>query len=76
MQERLLHARHLIIVSCGTSYYAGLFGRYVIETLTDLTVETELASEFRYRKLNIRRGNGGAGHQPVRGNGGHARRPA
>jgi glutamine---fructose-6-phosphate transaminase (isomerizing) len=52
--ERLLQARHLIIVSCGTSYYAGLYARYVFETLTDLTVETELASEFRYRKLNIR----------------------
>jgi len=56
VQERLLQARHLIIVSCGTSFYAGLFGRYVFETLTDLTVETELASEFRYRKLNIRPG--------------------
>jgi glucosamine--fructose-6-phosphate aminotransferase (isomerizing) len=56
VQDRLVHARHLIIVSCGTSYYAGLFGRYVMETLTDLTVETELASEFRYRKLNIREG--------------------
>ncbi|MDE3179635.1 MAG: glutamine--fructose-6-phosphate transaminase (isomerizing) [Acidobacteriota bacterium] len=51
---RLEKARHLIIVSCGTSYYAGLYARYVFETLTDLTVETELASEFRYRKLNIR----------------------
>ena len=54
--DRLLAARHLIIVSCGTSYYAGLYGRYVFETLTDLTVETELASEFRYRKLNLRQG--------------------
>ncbi len=52
--ERLEKARHLIIVSCGTSYYAGLYARYAFETLTDLTVETELASEFRYRKLNIR----------------------
>ncbi len=52
--ERLQQARHLIIVSCGTSYYAGLFGRYVFESLTDLAVETELASEFRYRKLNLR----------------------
>jgi glucosamine--fructose-6-phosphate aminotransferase (isomerizing) len=52
--DRLRQARHLIIVSCGTSYYAGLFARYVFETLTDLTVETELASEFRYRKLNLR----------------------
>jgi glucosamine--fructose-6-phosphate aminotransferase (isomerizing) len=52
--DRLEKARHLIIVSCGTSYYAGLYARYAFETLTDLTVETELASEFRYRKLNIR----------------------
>jgi len=56
VQDRLLAARHLIIVSCGTSYYAGLYGRYLFETLTDLTVETELASEFRYRKLNLREG--------------------
>jgi glucosamine--fructose-6-phosphate aminotransferase (isomerizing) len=54
VQDRLQQARHLIIISCGTSYYAGLFARYAFETLTDLTVETELASEFRYRKLNLR----------------------
>ena len=51
--DRLRAARHLIIISCGTSHYAGLYGRYVFETLTDLTVENELASEFRYRKLNL-----------------------
>ncbi len=54
VQDRLQQARHLIIISCGTSYYAGLYARYVFEALTDLTVETELASEFRYRKLNLR----------------------
>jgi glutamine---fructose-6-phosphate transaminase (isomerizing) len=54
VRDRLEQARHLIIISCGTSYYAGLYGRYVFEALTDLTVETELASEFRYRKLNLR----------------------
>jgi glucosamine--fructose-6-phosphate aminotransferase (isomerizing) len=54
VQDRLQQARHLIVISCGTSYYAGLFARYAFETLTDLTVETELASEFRYRKLNLR----------------------
>ena len=31
-----------------------MFARYAFETLTDLTVETELASEFRYRKLNLK----------------------
>jgi len=55
--DRLEQARHLTIISCGTSYYAGLYARYVFETLTDLNVETELASEFRYRKLKPRQNN-------------------
>jgi len=54
---RLEQARHLTIISCGTSFYAGLYARYVFETLTDLNVETELASEFRYRKLKPRQNN-------------------
>ncbi len=44
----------MIIVSCGTSYYAGLVGRYALEEMTNIPVEVELASEFRYRKLNLR----------------------
>lgn len=54
--DRLKEAQHLVIVSCGTSYYAGLYGRYVFEKLTDLVVEVEVASEMRYRKTNIRPG--------------------
>ena len=38
----------LFIVACGTSYYAGLVGKYLIETLARLPVEVEYASEFRY----------------------------
>ena len=53
---RLKDAQHLVIISCGTSYYAGLFARYVFEKLTDLVVEVEIASEMRYRKTNIRPG--------------------
>ena len=49
----LKQKRRMVIVSCGTSYYAGLVGRYVLEELTDLAVEVELASEFRYRRLNL-----------------------
>ncbi len=56
VRDQLRAADHLIIVSCGTSYYAGLIGRYVLETTTDIAVEVELASEFRYRKLNLRPG--------------------
>jgi glucosamine--fructose-6-phosphate aminotransferase (isomerizing) len=51
--ERLKNMKKMIIVSCGTSYYAGLLGRYIFESLTELHVEVEVASEFRYRKLKI-----------------------
>jgi len=51
--DRLKNIDQLIIVSCGTSYYAGLLGRYIFESLTELNVQTELASEFRYRKLRL-----------------------
>ncbi len=37
------------IVACGTSYIAGLLGKYMIEQLADLPVDVEIASEFRYR---------------------------
>ncbi len=36
-------------VACGTSYYAGLVGKFIVEKLCRLPVEVELASEFRYR---------------------------
>jgi glucosamine--fructose-6-phosphate aminotransferase (isomerizing) len=36
------------IVACGTSFYAGLIGKYLIEQLTNIPVFTELASEYRY----------------------------
>jgi glucosamine--fructose-6-phosphate aminotransferase (isomerizing) len=38
----------LFIVACGTSYYAGLVGKFMIESLARLPVEVEYASEFRY----------------------------
>ena len=56
VQEEILKMERLLIVSCGTSYYAGLLGRYVIEASTDIAVEVDLASEFRYRKLNLKKG--------------------
>jgi glucosamine--fructose-6-phosphate aminotransferase (isomerizing) len=43
----------MVIVACGTSYYAGYVGRYIFEKLTEVDVEVELASEFRYQKLNF-----------------------
>ncbi|MFH1349545.1 MAG: glutamine--fructose-6-phosphate transaminase (isomerizing) [Pseudomonadota bacterium] len=51
--DKLKECRHMVIVACGTSYYAGCVGRYIFEKLTEIDVEVELASEFRYRKLNF-----------------------
>ncbi len=39
----------IIIIACGTSFYAGLVAKYAIEHWTRTPVEVELASEFRYR---------------------------
>ncbi|MGH2761336.1 MAG: glutamine--fructose-6-phosphate transaminase (isomerizing) [Thermoleophilaceae bacterium] len=41
--------RRVVIVACGTSYHAGLVGRYLIETWSRVPVEMDIASEFRYR---------------------------
>ena len=48
-QEKLINAKRIIIVACGTSWHAGLVGEYMIEELTRIPVEVEYASEFRYR---------------------------
>lgn len=39
----------IVIVACGTSYYAGLVGEYLIEEIAGIPVEVQLASEFKYR---------------------------
>jgi glucosamine--fructose-6-phosphate aminotransferase (isomerizing) len=41
--------RRVVIVACGTSYHAGLIGRYAIEEWARVPVEVEIASEYRYR---------------------------
>ena len=45
----LRDVRRVVIVACGTSYHAGLVGRYAIETWARRPVEMDIASEFRYR---------------------------
>ena len=47
--DRLLQARRIIICACGTSWHAGLIGKYIIEELARVPVEVEYSSEFRYR---------------------------
>jgi glutamine---fructose-6-phosphate transaminase (isomerizing) len=48
-EEQAAALRRVIIVACGTSYHAGLVGRYAIEHWARVPVEMDVASEFRYR---------------------------
>jgi glucosamine--fructose-6-phosphate aminotransferase (isomerizing) len=47
--RQLQHVDRIVIVACGTSYYAGLVGEYLIEELAGIPVEVHYASEFKYR---------------------------
>jgi len=48
--DELSRIERLIIVGCGTAYYAGLVGEYLLEEYGGIPTEVEYASEFRYRK--------------------------
>ena len=48
-EEILRNVRRIIVVACGTSYHAGLIGRYAIEEWARVPVEMDVASEYRYR---------------------------
>jgi glucosamine--fructose-6-phosphate aminotransferase (isomerizing) len=41
--------RRMVVISCGTSYHAGLVGRYVVEEWARVPCEPDIASEWRYR---------------------------
>src|SRR6056297_1090379 len=49
VMPKLVEAKRIIIIGCGTSWHAGLVGEYLIEDLARIPVEVEYASEFRYR---------------------------
>lgn len=51
IEERLSMTERIIITGCGSAYYAGLTGELLIEELVGIPVETEIASEFRYRRF-------------------------
>ncbi|MEC9073454.1 MAG: SIS domain-containing protein, partial [Myxococcota bacterium] len=51
--ERVLSPTRIYMVACGTSWHAGLVGRYLMENLAGLAPHVELASEFRYRSAPI-----------------------
>jgi glucosamine--fructose-6-phosphate aminotransferase (isomerizing) len=49
VSSQLKFIDRLVIVGCGTSFYAGLVGEYLIEEIAKIPVEVQLASEFKYR---------------------------
>ncbi|MDO8514170.1 MAG: glutamine--fructose-6-phosphate transaminase (isomerizing) [bacterium] len=51
--KQLEKIERVIVVACGTAYYAGLVGEYMLEEYAGIPVEVELGSEFRYRKSVI-----------------------
>ncbi len=53
VEKELKKTKKINIIACGTSYYAGVTGKYLIEEFSGIPVEVSLASEFRYRKKTI-----------------------
>ena len=51
--EEMQKISQIYIVACGSAYHVGMAAQYVIEDLTNIPVRVELASEFRYRKMNL-----------------------
>lgn len=54
--KELRDINRIIITACGTSYYAGMVGEYMLEELAGVPTEVEYASEFRYRNPIIKPG--------------------
>ncbi len=52
-EETIRNLDRMMIVSCGTAYYAAMYGRLLIENFTTIAVETDLGSEYRYRNPRI-----------------------
>ncbi len=48
-EQRIVNAKRILIVGCGTSWHAGMVGEYLFEEFARIPVEVEYASEFRYR---------------------------
>ncbi len=53
----LRDVKRIVIVACGTSYHAGLVGRYAIEEWARVPVEMDIASEYRYRNPVVGEGD-------------------
>jgi glucosamine--fructose-6-phosphate aminotransferase (isomerizing) len=50
IREAIKQTDRIYVIACGTSYHAGLVGKYLIEKIADIPVETHIASEFLYNR--------------------------
>lgn len=50
-RELLVDINKIQFVACGTAYHAALYGKHLLETLLDIPVDAELASEYRYKRI-------------------------
>lgn len=48
-REEIQNIKRIYIIGCGSAYHVGMVGKYVLEKMTRIPVEVDLASEFRYR---------------------------
>ncbi len=48
-KKEMKKIKRVVIIGCGTASYAGMIGKYVFETLTNIPTELDVSSEFRYR---------------------------
>lgn len=55
VEDQFRFIDRIIIIACGTSYYAGMVGEYLIEEIAGIPVEVQQASEFRYREEPLSR---------------------
>ena len=57
-EKELREINHVVIVGCGTAYYAGLLASYYMEQMVpDITTEVVIASEYRYRSFHLPKGS-------------------
>jgi glucosamine--fructose-6-phosphate aminotransferase (isomerizing) len=53
IEDKLRKIKKVILTACGTAYYAGLIGKLYLEEFTNLEVDSEIASELRYRNYKF-----------------------
>ena len=52
LKQFLKDSSEIVIIACGSSYYAGLFAKYFLEEIARIRVSVEIASEFIYKKTS------------------------